>query len=160
MHPDASAVYSTWRRGHNWTVQDYTHIPKYAYTLNIDDPQYTITPSDVTGNITLTASSVTTDNGTAQAGTSNTITLKSSSAYTSDDQCVGLHIKITSGTGSGQVRHITDYVASTKVATVYPAFTTTPDNTSQYQVRALAKTVLMSILLLKMVLAALGLQSL
>ena len=139
VHPDMHPQFI--QRGvgdSNWTVQDltFTHIPKYAYTLNIDDPQYTITPSDVTGNITLTASSVTTDNGTAQAGTSNTITLKSSSAYTSDDQCVGLHLKITSGTGSGQVRHITNYVASTKIATVYPAFTTTPDNTSQYQVRA------------------------
>ena len=121
-----------------WTVTDLTFdfVPKYAYTLNIDEPQYTITPSDVTGNIEIEASSVTTDNGTAQAGTSNTITLKSASSYTSDNQCVGLHIKITSGTGSGQVRHITNYVASTKVATVYPAFTTTPDNTSQYQVRA------------------------
>ena len=139
VHPDMHPQFIQRGAGDsNWTVQDLTfvHIPKYAYTLNIDDPQYTITPSDVTGNITLTASSVTTDNGTAQAGTSNTITLKSSSAYTSDDQCVGLHIKITSGTGSGQVRHITDYVASTKVATVYPAFTTAPDNTSQYQVRA------------------------
>jgi len=139
VHPDMHPQFIQRGAGDsNWTVSDLTfsHIPKFAYTLNIDDPQYTITPSDVTGNITLTASSVTTDTGTAQAGTSNTITLKSSSSYTSDNQCAGLHIKITAGTGSGQVRHIASYVASTKVATVYPAFTTTPDNTSQYQVRA------------------------
>ncbi len=121
-----------------WTVTNlsFDYVPKFAYTLNIDEPQFTITPSDVTGNITFTASARTNDNGTAQAGTSTTITLKSATNYTSDDQCAGLHIEITAGTGSGQVRHITDYTASTKVATVYPAFTTTPDNTSQYKVSA------------------------
>ena len=142
VHPDMHPQFIQRGAGDsNWTVEDLTfvHIPKYAYTLNIDEPDYTITPSDVTGNITLTASAITTDNGTAQAGTSDTITLKSSSAYTSDDECIGFHIEITSGTGSGQVRHITDYVASTKVATVYPAFTTTPDSTSQYKVRAFGK---------------------
>jgi hypothetical protein len=122
----------------DWTASTiaFDFVPKHAFTLNIDSPQYTITPSAVSGNITITASSVTTDNGTAQAGTSDTITLKSATSYTSDDQCNGLSIHLTAGTGSGQHRHISDYDASTKIATVYPAFTTTPDNTTQYSIKA------------------------
>lgn len=37
-------------------------------------------------------------------------------------------------TGANQVRMITDYVASTKLATVSPAFATAPDNTTDYEV--------------------------
>ena len=122
----------------DWTasVIAFNFIPKYAYTLNIDIPQFTITPSATNGNITITASAVTTDNGTAQAGTSNTITLKNGTSYTSDDQCNGLSLHLTAGTGSGQHRHITDYDAATKIATVFPAFTTAPDNTTQYSIKA------------------------
>jgi len=121
-----------------WTISTiaFSHIPYYAFTLNIDSPQYTITPSAVSGNITITASSVTTDNGTAQAGTTTTITLKAATSYTSDDQCNGLSIHLTGGTGSGQYRHITDYDATTKIATVYPAFDPAPDATTQYTVKA------------------------
>jgi len=122
----------------DWTASTitFTHVPKYAYDLDTHEPQYTITPSATSGNITITASSVTTDNGTAQAGTSNTITLKAASSYTSDDQPNGMFIRITSGTGAGQVRHVEDYVASTKVLTVFPAWDTAPDATSQYSVKA------------------------
>ena len=121
----------------SWTVEDlvFDFVPKYAYTLNIDEPDFTITPSDVTGNITITASAVTTDTGTAQAGTATTLTLKSATNYTSDDECNGFSLHLTGGTGSGQHRHISDYNATTKVATVYPAFTTTPDGTTQYSIK-------------------------
>jgi hypothetical protein len=71
--------------------------------------------------------------GTAQAGASTTITLASGESAT-DDFYNGMLVRITSGTGSGQVRRITDYVGSTKVATVDSAWTTTPDNTSVYRV--------------------------
>jgi len=122
----------------DWTASnlDFVFIPKYAYTLNTDSPQYTITPSATSGNITITASSVTTDTGTAQAGSTTTITLKAATSYTSDDQCNGLSIHLTAGTGSGQHRHISDYDATTKVATVYPAFDPAPDATTQYSVKA------------------------
>ena len=122
----------------SWTVSNlsFVFIPKYAFTLNVDSPQYTITPSAPSGNITITASSVTTDTGTAQAGTTTTITLKSATSYSSDDQCNGLSIHLTGGTGSGQHRHITDYDATTKVATVYPAFDPAPDATTQYSIKA------------------------
>ncbi len=139
-HPDMHPQFIQRGAGDsNWTVTDLTfaYIPKFAYTLNIDDPQYTITPSDVTGNITFTASSVTTEtNNLAQGGTSTTITFQNSTNYTSDNQCAGLHIELVSGTGSGQSRHITAFNSTTKIATVFPAFITTPDNTTRYTVEA------------------------
>lgn len=122
----------------NWTFEDLpiSNIPQYAFYLDTHNPQFTITPSEVTGNITITASAVTSDNGTAQAGSSDTITLKAATSMTSDDQPNGMFIEITSGTGVGQTRHIEDYVASTKVATVYPAWDTAPDATSGYDIKA------------------------
>jgi hypothetical protein len=75
------------------------------------------------------------ENGTAQGGSSSTITL-ASGANASNDFYNGTFIEITSGTGSGQVRQIDDYVGSTKVATVATAWTTAPDNTSVYRVTA------------------------
>jgi hypothetical protein len=126
----------------NWTLENLplTNLPKYAYAFDTHQPNFTITPSAVDGNITITASSVTTDTGTAQAGGSNTITLKSATSYTSDDDPNGMFITLTSGTGSGQTRHVEDYVASTKVLTVYPAWSTQPDNTTGYKVEAFAET--------------------
>ena len=121
-----------------WTKSTiaFSNVPKYAFTLSTHEPKYTITPSATSGNITLTASGVTSDTGTAQAGGSNTITLKSASSFITDDQPNGMFIAITAGTGSGQTRHIDDYVGSTKVLTVFPAWDTQPDNTSQYEIKA------------------------
>jgi hypothetical protein len=122
----------------DWTASTivFDFIPKYAFNFDTHNPTFTITPSATSGNITITASSVTSDNGTAQAGGADTITLKAASSFTSDDQPNGMFIEITGGTGAGQTRHVEDYVASTKVATVFPAWTTQPDNTSQYDIKA------------------------
>lgn len=121
-----------------WTVDTvpFSHVPLYAFDLDTHNPTYTITPSAASGNITITASSVTTDTGSAQAGSSNTITLKAASSFTSDDEPNGMFIEITAGTGAGQTRHVEDYVASTKVLTVYPAWNTAPDATSNYDIKA------------------------
>ena len=121
-----------------WTVDTvpFSNVPLYAFELDTHNPTYTITPSAASGNITIAASSVTTDNGTAQAGSANTITLKSASSFTSDDEPNGMFIEITAGTGVGQTRHVEDYVAATKVATVYPAWDTAPDATSNYDIKA------------------------
>jgi hypothetical protein len=122
----------------SWTVGalPISFIPQYAYAVDFHNPTFTITPSDISGNITITASSVTTDNGIAQAGGADTITLKAATSYSSDDEPNGMFIEITSGTGSGQTRHVEDYVASTKVLTVYPAWDTAPDATSHYEIKA------------------------
>jgi hypothetical protein len=124
----------------SWTLENLpiTNLPQYAYSFDTHMPDFTITPSASTGNITITASAVTTDTGTAQAGSANTITLKSASSYGTDDQPNGMFITLTSGTGSGQTRHVENYVASTKVLTVYPAWDTAPDNTTGYKVEAFA----------------------
>ena len=124
----------------NWTLENLPllNLPQYAYAFDTHSPNFTITPSATTGNITVTASSVTTDTGTAQAGGADTITLKAATNYTSDDQPNGMFITLTSGTGSGQTRHVEDYVASTKVLTVYPAWDTQPDSTTGYKVEAFA----------------------
>lgn len=125
----------------SWTLENLplTNLPKYAYAFDTHQPNFTITPSAVDGNITITASAVTTDTGTAQAGGADTITLKAATSYTSDDDPNGMFITLTSGTGSGQTRHVEDYVASTKVLTVYPAWDTAPDNTTGYKVEAFAE---------------------
>jgi len=119
-----------------WTVSTivFDYIARYAFDLDTHVTTYDITPSAASGNITLTASGATTDTGTAQAGTSSTITLKAASSFTSDDQPNGMFITLTSGTGAGQVRHVEDYVASTKVLTVNPDWDTAPDATTSYKV--------------------------
>lgn len=116
----------------SWTASSLTFssVPKYAFTQSIYNPPGTITPSAVTGKVTITASqgAVT---GTAQSGTSTTIVLATGASST-DDAYNGMYVTITGGTGSGQVRFITDYVGSTRTATVNSAWATNPNNTSTY----------------------------
>lgn len=73
------------------------------------------------------------DSGTAQAGTSITITLRAGASAT-DDIYRRYQVRITGGTGSGQYRRIATYNATTKVATVDEVWDTNPDNTSTYVV--------------------------
>jgi hypothetical protein len=70
---------------------------------------------------------------TAQAGAATTITL-ADTADDLDDTYNNLEITIISGTGSGQTKTITDYVGSTRVATVDSAWSTNPDATSVYTI--------------------------
>ena len=124
----------------NWTLENLPliNLPQYAYAFDTHSPNYDITPSATTGNITITASNATTDTGTAQGGGADTITLKSASSFTSDDDPNGMFITLTSGTGSGQTRHVEDYVASTKVLTVYPPWDTQPTSGTGYKVEPFA----------------------
>jgi hypothetical protein len=122
----------------SWTASTITldSIPLYAFIETVTNPAGTLTPSGVSGKITLTGSaSVFHDGrtGTAQAGASTTITLDASASAT-DDIFNGSIITITAGTGANQTRVISDYVGATKVATVSIAWTTTPDNTSVFSV--------------------------
>ncbi len=73
--------------------------------------------------------------GTAQAGAASTITLAAGSSAT-DNLFNGQTVQLTGGTGAGQVRVITGYVGSTKVATVDRAWQTNPDATTTYNVIA------------------------
>lgn len=67
----------------------------------------------------------------AQAGASTTITLVSG-ANANNDFYNDMAIALISGTGAGQVRKISDYNGSSKVATVDTAWATNPDNTTTY----------------------------
>mgnify|MGYP005815339807 FL=1 len=121
-----------------WTVADITfdNLPKYAFTLTTSTPAATLTPDKTDGSITLTAGSAVFHDGrtgTAQAGGASTITLDSG-ALATNDIYIGAIVKTTGGTGSGQSRVISDYVGSTKVATVSTAWTTQPDNTTTFSV--------------------------
>ena len=74
--------------------------------------------------------------GTAQAGGAASITLAASQNqwldHAVDDTYNTKVITITAGTGSNQVRVISDYIGASKVATVTPAWGVTPDGTSVY----------------------------
>ncbi len=70
--------------------------------------------------------------GTAQAGAATTVTL-AAGASGDDDTYNNMWIKITGGTGIGQSRKITDYVGSTKVATV-ATWVTNPTSDSTYEI--------------------------
>lgn len=73
------------------------------------------------------------EDDTAQAGDTDEITL--AAGATSAD-LTGFVITLDGGTGSGQTRVITGYNGTSKVATVYPDWTTPPDATSTYVVGA------------------------
>lgn len=69
--------------------------------------------------------------GTAQSGTTSTITLDSGETAL-DSDLIGREIIVTSSTGVGSFSQIIAYNSSTKVATVTPDFETSPDSTSTY----------------------------
>src|SRR3990172_7211348 len=74
--------------------------------------------------------------GTAQAGAATTITLDSGASAV-DDYYVGCYVNCTNDTPAnvlGQARLITDYVGSTKVATVEAAWGTNPSSASTFEI--------------------------
>ncbi len=73
------------------------------------------------------------DSGTAQAGGSNTITLRSG-ASSVDDYYNNAIVAVVVGTGAGQGAIVEDYTGSTRVAQISTSWATQPDNTSQYKV--------------------------
>jgi hypothetical protein len=122
----------------DWTISDLAldFVPKFAYSIAFVNPQDDLDPDVESGNITFT-SGYTAVTGTAQAGAATTITL-AAGASAVDDFYNNLYIVTTGGTGSGQTRLITDYVGSTKVATVDAAWTVTPDATTTYSIQSVS----------------------
>ena len=114
-------------------------IPIKYLTTNDGTAQWTVQQAAVDGaleHIDVTAGGtgyVNTNTGTAQTGSTSTTIKLASTASATDDIYNSMTVYISSGTGSGQIKVITDYVGSTKVATV-SAWTTTPDATSVYEV--------------------------
>ena len=98
------------------------------------DLDWIINPDNTsTFDVTAFAGSVISDEGVAQAGANQAITFATTaSAY--DDIYNGSFVTITSGTGAGQTRTITDYDGTSKVADVDSVWSTNPDVTSGYAV--------------------------
>lgn len=71
--------------------------------------------------------------GTAQAGAATSITLDASASAIDDFYKLCL-IHLVDGTGANQSRLMTGYNGTSKVATVYPAWKTNPDNTSVFRI--------------------------
>ena len=125
-----------------WTVSvlTFTNPPQYPFSTTLTNPGGTITPSGTTGNVTITASASIFHDGrssTAQAGGSATITLDSGASST-DDIFISATITTTGGTGSGQTRIISDYVGSSKVATVSVAWATQPASDTTFTITSQA----------------------
>lgn len=72
--------------------------------------------------------------GTAQAGAATTITLAATFDNSSVDSMKGKYLVTTGGTGVDQIRQVTGWNNSTKVATIDSAWTTNPDATTTYLV--------------------------
>ena len=79
--------------------------------------------------------------GTAQAGGATSITLQSTASALAGSAYSGMIVRTTGGTGGGgtggannQARVITDYNASTQVATVAPAWETNPSSDTTYEI--------------------------
>jgi hypothetical protein len=76
---------------------------------------------------------VATRTGTAQAGASGSITLDTAASAV-DDYYNGMVLRTDGGTGAGQARVVTDYNGTSKLATVLPAWETTPSTDTTYTV--------------------------
>lgn len=68
---------------------------------------------------------------TAQAGAAGTVTLDAAASATNNFY-VGLLVYLTGGTGSGQVRRVTAYNGTSKVATITPNWATNPASDSTF----------------------------
>lgn len=102
-----------------WTVLSTTNTPTTFGT----DAQMTATPSWIDTDYVSFAT------GTATSATSTTLVNSGKSWTTS--QWVNYQIRITGGTGAGQIRTIT---ANDATSVTVAAWTTTPDNTSTYSI--------------------------
>lgn len=106
------------------------HITAYGI-FNQGQSKYS-NPTDFSSDLSLTIldGSV---RGTAQGGSSSTITLAADDAST-EDSIIGKEILILSGTGAASWSQVISFSASTKVATVSPNFTTAPASGSGYMI--------------------------
>lgn len=86
--------------------------------------------------------------GTCQAGSAKS-TIKLASGDSADDHYYkGAVVLLTGGTGGGQFATIRDNNASTKVCTIYGTWSTTPDNTTTYEIQATPWSVLRNLMAL------------
>lgn len=88
--------------------------------------------TDPNGTVVWNNTDYSVETGTAQSGGASSITLAVGASAT-NDYYNNLYVVITGGTGSGQVRRVSDYNGTTKVVTTAAVWVTPPDNTSTYK---------------------------
>lgn len=117
--------------GQSRTIIAYNGATKVASV----DKAWSVVP-DLTSMFSIFANTTATtfsDQGVAQAGTANTITL-ASTASTTNNVYNSSFVTILSGTGAGQTKEIISYVGATRVATVDSPWSIVPDPSSVYAV--------------------------
>lgn len=136
VHPDlqpTTIVRGASDASWSYSAINFTSVPKYAFNLQLFDPVATITPSAVSGNITITASAYTGGTGKIQASTTTATTLKAAESST-DNIFAGLCLHMETGTQAGKARKIVSYNGTTKVATVFPPWDVAPVLDDDYKV--------------------------
>jgi hypothetical protein len=113
-------------------------IPVQTIASNDGSAQWSVQQAAIPGSVEVIdvisgGTGFTGDANTASTASASTITLQTSAAT---GKLNGSVVYISSGTGAGQLRTITAWNGSTKVATISPNWTTTPDGTSSYVVGA------------------------
>jgi len=109
-------------------ILEYNGTTKYA----VVDRDWKTTPDNTSVfNIYADSGREHVNEGLAQAGGANTITLNTL-ASSADDAYNGQIVFIRSGVGADQMQIVTDYNGTTKVATTEGAWATQPDTTSAY----------------------------
>lgn len=122
-------------------IDSANHVPVWEYFQVVEEAVYDAFFASSAGMaVTLAASAVTTirasqivRTATAQAGGATSITLDASASATDDIYNRGVIVTV-SGTGAGQSNLITDYVGSTKVATVATAWATNPSSDTVFEI--------------------------
>jgi hypothetical protein len=119
---------------------EYDGTTKYAYV----DRDWATNP-DATSEIELLPFSgiLLSHHGVATAGAAGTITMAATASAT-DDIYIGSVVYISTGTGAGQIRLITDYNGTTKVATVSDNWTINPAAGSVYKVLPVGRAIVES----------------
>jgi hypothetical protein len=135
---DAACAGTVTERGYgkywyNPTAGEVDTLGRVLITILYSTTQIAYIAADVVAQASETGAPVLAT-GTAQAGTSTTITLHSSASSVNDFYKYA-QINIRSGPGTGQnPRLIYAYNGTTKVASIEPAFAETPDATSVFDV--------------------------
>jgi len=121
------------------------NIGKIDYTLTVadkddivdrtwDEPLSGHNIGGTTGKALKNAAGIVLRDGTLQAGSTASTAVLDSGASTLDDFFNHTRIVITSGTGAEQERIVSDYVGSTRTATITPDWAITPDVTSAFEI--------------------------
>jgi len=121
----------------NFLTHDY--MPVKTLLSNDNSSQWTVQDNAVEGSInniivSNTGSGYLVTSNTFASVTNSTVMTLKSNALAVDAAYTDSAIFIKAGTGSGQIRSITDYMGATRKLTVNNAFTTLPDTTSEYYI--------------------------